>query len=92
MKRLLILTIAIVCLVGCATKEMYNPVMHMPVAYQDGYLAGCDCGFVAAGHPFFSFKKDAYRYLADSLYKQGWDDGFNVCKTQHETARNDLRQ
>lgn len=56
----------------------------VPPEYQAGRAAGCDSGFVAAGHPYYRFSKDVAAYGADPTYKQGWDDGFAVCKGQYD--------
>ncbi|HXV80809.1 MAG TPA: hypothetical protein VEG60_13100 [Candidatus Binatia bacterium] len=42
-----------------------------PVQYKEGYMAGCDSGYVGAGHPYYRFSKDVTRYGNDNLYKQG---------------------
>ena len=92
MKKLF-LTIAMICLAltGCATANMRNPVANMPAVYQQGYFSGCDSGYVAAGHPYYRFSKDPFKYSSDNLYKQGWDDGFAVCKGSYDQTMNMLR-
>lgn len=62
-----------------------------PLQYKEGYKSGCDSGYVAAGHPYYRFSKDVSRYGSDTLYKQGWDDGFSVCKGQYESIGRSLR-
>lgn len=61
-----------------------------PLLYKQGYGAGCDSGYVAAGHPYYKFSKDVASYSKNSLYKQGWDDGFAVCKGQYDSIQNSL--
>lgn len=73
--------ITLLVLVGCA--EPRPP--EGPPSFQQGYKAGCDSGYVAGGHPYYRFNKDAGRYDADSLYRQGWEDGFRVCKGQYDS-------
>lgn len=62
-----------------------------PVEYKEGYAGGCDSGMKAAGNPYYKFTKDVPRYLADPLYKSGWDDGFAVCKADYESIGRALR-
>ena len=63
-----------------------------PPAYVDGYSAGCGSGYVASGHPYARAGKDVTRYLADAIYKTGWDDGFATCKGQYDSIGNSLRR
>jgi hypothetical protein len=83
-----------VALSGCAT-TMDNVDREIgasqPIAYKQGYSDGCDSGYVAAGHPYYRFKKDVNRYSSDSLYKQGWDDGFTVKKGQYDAIGRSMR-
>jgi hypothetical protein len=80
--------------VGCARVpfQVVNPYTPPPGEYQEGYSAGCPSGQVAAGHPYRSFTKDVDRYSNDARYRQGWDDGFSVCKGQYEAIGNALRR
>lgn len=71
---------------SCATTATEIPP-GQPPEYNAGYQAGCDSGYVAAGHPYYQFSKDATRYATDALYKQGWDDGMTVCKGKYEHVR-----
>lgn len=64
---------------------------HQPPAYKEGYGSGCDSGYVAAGHPYYKFRKDVSKYASDPLYKQGWDDGMTVCKTSYQSIQNTFR-
>lgn len=59
-----------------------------PQEYKDGYLDGCPSGQKAAGYIYAKFKKQVIRYGEDNLYKQGWDDGFQVCKSKQESLNN----
>jgi len=80
--------ILVAAISGCATsmKQVERQVgAHQPLAYKQGYKDGCDSGYVAAGHPYYKFAKDVTRYGKDELYKQGWDDGFRVCKGEYES-------
>lgn len=73
---------------ACATA--LDNVPAGPPAYRAGFAAGCDSGYVAAGHPYYSFTKDVYRYDSDSLYRQGWDDGQTTCKGSYESIQRAL--
>ena len=87
MKKSLIIFAAI-ALSGCAT-DMQRVDREIgagqPLPNKDGYKSGCDSGYVAAGHPYYRFSKNVVRYNDDSLYKQGWDDGFSVCKGKYDS-------
>ncbi|HZW25193.1 MAG TPA: hypothetical protein VFF26_06905 [Gallionella sp.] len=75
---------------GCATDAARvdrEVGAHQPAEYKEGYGAGCDSGYVAAGHPYYKFRKDVKRYATDPLYKQGWDDGMIVCRSSYESIR-----
>jgi hypothetical protein len=84
----------LLALIGCAT-DMQRVDREIgagqPLQYKEGYKAGCDSGYVAAGHPYYRFNKDVARYGNDNLYKQGWDDGFSVCKGKYESIGRSLR-
>lgn len=67
---------------GCVSqmaKSQANKTNGPPV-YKSGFEDGCNTGYVGAGHPYATFKKDVMRYSKDELYKQGWEDGFRICK------------
>jgi len=93
MSKILVLCTA-AALSACAT-DMQSVDREVgggqPIAYKEGYRSGCDSGYVAAGHPYYRFSKDVTRYGSDTLYKQGWDDGFGVCKSQYESIGRSLR-
>jgi len=81
-----LLFILLLSLVACQSKNI-RAIEGQPIAYQDGYLPGCDSGYVAAGHPYYTFSKDVVRFSKDDLYQQGWTDGFNVCKGRYESYK-----
>lgn len=83
---------------GCATTYVQAPdgtrttsIDHVndkvgitqPISYRVGYRDGCDSGRLSAGDSSFTFIKDIERTNVDDLYKHGWDDGFNQCKTAY---------
>ncbi len=48
-------------------------VRSQPQAFQDGYRAGCESGYLAAGFGRMRFTKDTGRYDADRLYARGME-------------------
>jgi len=92
MNRIVLLLAALVAAVASAACAPVDSMTRrnaagQPAAYQAGYADGCSSGYVAAGHIYASFHKDATRYLADPLYKSGWDDGLVTCKGEYESIR-----
>ncbi len=51
-------------------------------AYGHGYDAGCNSGKKAAGDIFSQFHKNVQQYQHSQDYRQGWDDGYNECKSE----------
>ena len=93
MKLLLPLLLAL--LAGCVTNMQQadrDGCAGQPIEYKQGYVAGCDSGYVAAGHPYYKFSKDVVRYGQDAIYKQGWDDGFLVCKGKYDAVGQSMRR
>lgn len=56
-----------------------------PPAYIDGHADGCRSGFNAAGNPYFKATKDPQRFQDESMYAQGWKDGYDTCKTRYKS-------
>jgi hypothetical protein len=84
------LALGTLTIIGCTTSASRidrEVGAHQPAEYKDGYGDGCDSGYVAAGHPYYKFRKDVKRYASDALYKQGWDDGMTVCRSSYESFR-----
>ena len=52
-----------------------------PPAYAEGYDDGCSSGKEAAGGLFDETRKEVTRYGTDRQYTQGWDIGFQQCKS-----------
>ena len=88
MKRVLFIFLLFVLTTCTTTMKQVPPG---PLSYRQGYRDGCDCGYVAAGHPYYKYRKDVYRYQDESLYKQGWDDGYDMCKSRYESIGRSLR-
>ena len=65
---------------------------HQPIEYRQGFADGSDSGYAAAGNPYYSYNKDAKRYLNDDLYHTGWDDGFTYQKSKCESARRAMKK
>lgn len=91
MKTVFMALLALVA--GCATQDQMvdRQLAGQPVEYRDGYKSGCSSGYLAAGNPYYRFSKDVPRYAGDAIYKQGWDDGFSVCKGSYESVGRALR-
>ena len=63
---------------GCATSaEVRIPeqLAHRPQAYRDAYVDGCKSARAKDNQT-----KDMERIQKDSLYANGWYDGFEECK------------
>lgn len=84
-KLLVLLTVCVFLICGCATKQSQVP--HGPPTYQEGFMAGCDSGYSAASHPYYKWHKDVERFNSDKLYMQGWNDGFATCKGRDEATK-----
>lgn len=94
MNKTHLITLTAMSMFGCATsmQEANRAVgANQPVEYRTGYAEGCDSGYVAAGHPYYKFRKNTANYMADPLYKQGWDDGMTVCKSSYESIQRSMR-
>lgn len=93
MKRIFLLCVA-ACLpcfvfIGCAPVASVTAqnTSGQPPAYVDGYRDGCGSGYVAAGHSYAKFAKNIDRFIADQVYKIGWEDGFATCKGTYDSIR-----
>lgn len=68
---------------GCQSTQEHMLAEGYPLAFVDGFAAGCSSGRKAAGS-LDSFRKDVPRYLQDRLYASGWEDGFRQCHGELE--------
>lgn len=75
----LMVVVAAIVVSSCATER----APPGPPTYREGWKQGCDSGYVAAGHPYYRYAKNVSRFNADELYKQGWNDGYDLCKTRY---------
>ena len=77
--RLLLCSLALLAAGGCQSLREQMLAANYPPTFVDGFEAGCSSGRSAVG-PLGQFSKDVPRYLHESLYAQGWDDGFRQCE------------
>lgn len=68
---------------GCAPRA--HEIPNGPKPYQEGFYDGCSSGYVAAGNPYYQYKKDVVKSNSDQYYKEGWTDGFNTCKGKYDS-------
>ena len=61
------------------------------LSYADGFDDGCYSGKKAGVNQFDQFQKDRGRFLRDTLYSQGWSDGFRQCETKLEAIQRETR-
>ena len=78
--------LALLSLGACAT----DLIPEEPPAWREGYAQGCDSGENAAGNPARRYVRDVQREQTDALYAQGWQAGYDACKTRHENAKSRL--
>lgn len=83
--RMAALGVAAVLLCACQNTREQMQAEGYPLAFIDGFEAGCSSGRQAAG-ALDAFRKDVPRYLAAPLYAQGWDDGFRQCQATQQSA------
>jgi hypothetical protein len=70
-----------------------DPLLNLGITlpYADGFDDGCYSGKKAGGSLFGQFHKDRGRFVRDTLYSQGWSDGFRQCETQLESIQRETR-
>jgi len=86
MKTIILLNLVILLLTGCiSTRERMINAGYNP-SYVDGYCDGESSGYFAARNPYYQFRKDTYRFDADSQYRQGWTDGYDTAKTGYQSV------
>lgn len=89
MKRALLI-LALLSLAGCANmtelshKQTKQRLMNQGQSegYAEAYADGCQSGEGAAGVPGADFRKNVKAFSGYELYRQGWNDGFAMCKTE----------
>lgn len=85
--RLLLGSLALLAAGGCQSLREQMLAANYPPTFVDGFEAGCSSGRSAVG-PLGQFSKDVPRYLRESLYAQGWDDGFRQCESAQRGEEN----
>ncbi|PZP64503.1 MAG: hypothetical protein DI596_01800 [Azospira oryzae] len=63
---------------GCATTQPSAPNVNLsgyPPAFKEGYADGCH-----SARALFGTRKNEARFKNDSLYAQGWRDGYDICR------------
>jgi hypothetical protein len=73
---------AILALAACGSVRETIIERGFPPAYADGYADGCSSGNQAGGGLFYETRKDMTRYGTDRQYTQGWDTGFQRCRSE----------
>ena len=70
-----------------------DPLLNQGItlSYADGFDDGCYSGRKAGVNQFGQFQKDHGRFLRDTLYSQGWSDGFRQCETKLESIQRETR-
>jgi hypothetical protein len=75
---------------GCASQHLVQirGELHQKGVsdeFADGYVDGCSSGYHDAGNYHYDFSKDMPRYDSQPFYSEGWDEGYQKCKTKHES-------
>ncbi|MCX7170568.1 MAG: hypothetical protein NTY41_09850 [Proteobacteria bacterium] len=81
------LLVVAMLMAGCATSnEVRIPAHHAdrPQAYRDGYVDGC-----GSGQGKTTQSKDVERIKKESLYANGWYDGYEECKANQRSPIRD---
>ncbi len=69
-------------LTGCASTSENMIAKGYGESYSQGYEDGCETGRKAAGALFVDFNKDVNRFNRETKYRQGWGDGYEVCRSE----------
>jgi hypothetical protein len=89
MVKLLVITVVTgLLVVGCSHTDRQGLVAagYAP-EYVDGYVDGYSAGCNTIGHPFYRFARDTHRYEQNGQYKNGWQDGFLIARTDYAAIR-----
>ena len=82
--------LVLIFLVSCKPLPMYGLAPEGPQAYQDGFNDGCDTGVSIEGDfyqkMFYNITKDPDQFDS-SLYKRGWNEGYNYCRSYMASLR-----
>jgi len=85
--RLLIASAALAALFalgGCASTSETMMQQGYGPDYSHGYEDGCKSGRKAGGSMFDQFTKNVRLYDHSGKYREGWNDGFKVCKGEEK--------
>ena len=87
MRTVLVALLVLSFVVGCASADRKGLLAagYAP-QYVDGYVDGYSAGCHTIGHPFYAFTRDVLRYEGDRQYKNGWEDGFSIARTDYAAA------
>ena len=69
---------------GCASTSENMMQQGYGPNYSHGYEDGCKSGRQAGGSMFDQFTKNVKLYDSNNKYREGWNDGFRVCKEQEK--------
>ncbi|TDV60369.1 hypothetical protein [Pseudomonas sp. LP_7_YM] len=75
------------CLVVAGCQSTHDQLLaegYSPT-FADGFEDGCSSGRQSIDAMKGQYKKDVPRYLRDTIYAQGWSDGFRQCQAQLAT-------
>ncbi len=81
------LAVVLLGLAGCQSDREAMIQKGYPPAYADGYDDGCQ-----SGNMFSQFTKDVNRYHNDKTYHEGWDDGYQECKSEQAALQKQIDQ
>jgi len=69
---------------GCASTSENMMQQGYGPNYSHGYEDGCKSGRKAGGSMFDQFTKNVRLYDSNNKYREGWNDGFKVCKGEEK--------
>lgn len=78
-RRLAAMLLSAGLLGGCQSTREEQLAEGYPLAFADGFQAGCASGRATVSG-LGRFQKDALRYLQTPLYAEGWHDGYQQCQ------------
>ena len=88
MRRVLVALIVLSFVAGCTCTDRkgllaagYSP------PYVDGYMDGYSAGCHTIGHPLYQFVRDVSRFELDRQYKEGWEAGYSIARTDYAAIR-----
>ncbi len=74
--------------VSCAAQNIDNLIgPGQPEPYRVGFGDGYGSGKKSEGSLYDKFRKDVYRFSQDELYRQGWQDGFEMGKGKWQEVK-----